>query len=145
MAVGDRRDPYRVYNFRVEIDGIDRGGFRECAGLDSTQEPTEYREGTDRAITVRKLPGLVKYSNISLKWGLSDDTDLWAWISSATEGSTERRNGSIVLMNDRGEETARWNFREGWPTSWKGADFNATSNEVAIETLEIAHEGLTRA
>ena len=145
MAVGNRRDPYRVYNFRVEIDGIDRGGFRECTGLDSTQEPTEYREGTDRAITVRKLSGLVKYSNISLKWGLSDDTDLWAWISSSTEGNTERRNGSIVLMNDRGEETARWNFREGWPTSWKGAAFNATSNEVAIETLEIAHEGLTRA
>ena len=111
MAVGNRRDPYRVYNFRVEIDGIDRGGFRECTGLDSTQEPTEYREGTDRAITVRKLSGLVKYSNISLKWGLSDDTDLWAWISSSTEGNTERRNGSIVLMNDRGEETARWNFR----------------------------------
>lgn len=144
MAVGDRRDPYRVYNFRIEIDGVDRGGFRECSGLNSSQSPVEYREGTEKALTVRKLPGLVTYGNISLKWGLSDDTELWDWITTATQGQAERRNGSIILMNDQGEEKARWNFREAWPTEWTGADFNATSNEIAIETLEIAHEGLTR-
>lgn len=144
MAVGDRRDPYRVYNFRIEIDGVDRGGFRECSGLNSSQPPVEYREGTEKALTVRKLPGLVTYGNISLKWGLSDDNELWDWITTATQGQAERRNGSIILMNDQGEEKARWNFREAWPTEWTGADFNATSNEIAIETLEIAHEGLTR-
>jgi phage tail-like protein len=144
MAVGDRRDPYRVYNFRIEIDGVDRGGFRECSGLDFAQDPVEYREGIDKTLTVRKLPGLVAYSNISLKWGLSDDTELWDWLQTSVQGSTERRNGSVILMNDLGEEKARWNFREGWPTKWTGSDFNATSNEVAIESLEIAHEGLTR-
>lgn len=139
-----RKDPYRVYNFRVEIDGIDRGGFRECSGLDSAQDPIEYREGTD-SLTSRKLPGMVKYSNISLKWGISDDTQLWEWLGKSSEGKVERKNGSIILMDDAGEEKMRWNFREGWPTKWTGASFNATGNEVAIETLEIAHEGVTRA
>ena len=138
-----RKDPYRVYNFRVEIDGIDRGGFRECSGLDLAQDPIEYREGTD-SLTSRKLPGMVKYSNISLKWGISDDTQLWEWLGKSSEGKVERKNGSIILMDDAGEEKMRWNFREGWPTKWTGASFNATGNEVAIETLEIAHEGVTK-
>jgi phage tail-like protein len=143
MAVRTPKDPYRVYNFKVEIDGIDRAGFRECSGLDSAQDPIEYREGTD-ALTARKLPGMVKYSNLSLKWGISDDTELWEWLTKSTEGNVERKNGSIVLMDDAGDEKMRWNFRDGWPTKWTGASFNATGNEVAIETLEIAHEGITK-
>ena len=66
MPTGDRIDPYRVYYFQVELDGINRAGFRECSGLDTSQDPIEYREGTE-GLTARKLPGLVKYSNISLK------------------------------------------------------------------------------
>ena len=73
-----KKDPYRVYNFYLEVDGITRAGFRECSGLDTAQDPIEYREGEDE-MTVRKMPGLNKYSNISLKWGSSDDTELWAW------------------------------------------------------------------
>ncbi len=138
-----RKDPYRVYNFRVEIDSIDRGGFRECSGLDSAQDPIEYREGTD-SLTVRKQPGLVKYSNLSLKWGISDDAQLWEWLKKSKEGTVERKNGSIILLDDTGEETMRWDFVEAWPTKWTGASFNATGNEVAIETLEIAHEGITK-
>lgn len=144
MAVGDRKDPYRVYNFLVELDGITRAGFRECSGLDASQDPIDYREGTD-ALTVRKLPGLNKYANISLKWGMTDDDELWEWRKSAIDGKVERKNGSIVLLDDTGAETLRWNFREGWPTKWTGPTFNATGNEVAIETLEIVHEGLERA
>jgi len=144
MATGDRTDPYRAYNFLVEIDGIARAGFRECAGLDSSQDPVEYREGNE-SLTVRKLPTLVKYSNISLKRGITDDADLWSWRKKAIDGKVERKNGSIVLLDDTGAETVRWNFREGWPTKWTGADFNATGTDVAIETLEIAHEGIERA
>lgn len=142
--MADRNDPYRVYNFFVEIDGIQRAGFRECSGLDTAQDPIEYREGND-ALTVHKLPGLVKYSNISLKWGTTDDAALWDWRKKVMDASIERKNGSIVLMNDAGEEKARWNFVEGWPTKWTGPSFNATGNEVAIETLEISHEGLVKA
>jgi phage tail-like protein len=144
MAVGDRKDPYRSYQFLVEIEGITRAGFRECSGLDSTQDAIEYREGNE-ALTTRKLPGLVKYSNISLKWGITDDAELWAWRNKVVSGKIERRNGSIILLDDTGAEKVRWNFREAWPTKWTGPSFNATGNDVAIETLEIAHEGLVKA
>ena len=144
MATGDRVDPYRGYYFRIEIDGIDRGGFREASGLDSAQDPIEYREGTE-PLTVRKLPGLNKYSNISLKWGTTDDASLWEWRKKCIDGKVERKNGSVILINDAGEEKTRWNFREAWPTKWTGPSFNATGNEVAIETLEIAHEGVEKA
>jgi phage tail-like protein len=144
MATGERKDPYRSYNFLVEIDGITRAGFRECSGLDSTQDPIDYREGTD-PLTTRKLPGLVKYSNISLKSGMTDDAELWEWRKKTMEGKIERKNASIVLLDDTGAEKVRWNFINGWPTKWTGPTFNATGNEVAIETLEIVHEGVSKA
>ncbi len=144
MATGVRKDPLKGYNFLVEIDGITRAGFRECSGLDSAQDPIEYREGNEKFLTVRKLTGLVKYSNISLKYGITDDQELWEWRTKAVDGTVERKNGSIVLLDDVGEEKMRWNFREAWPTKWTGASFNATANEVAIETLEIAHEGVAK-
>jgi phage tail-like protein len=143
MPLGDRKDPFHGYNFRVELDGITRAGFHEAAGLDSDQTPVEYREGTD-PLTTRKLPGLVKYSNISLKWGITDDSELWDWRQQAMEGKVTRKNGSVVLMNNEGDEVRRWNFRDGWPTRWTGPTFNATGTDVAIETLEIAHEGVSK-
>jgi len=145
MPTGDRQDPYRVYNFKLEIDGITRAGFRECSGLDSSQDPIDYREGNEKPRLVRKLPGLVKHSNITLKWGITDDASLWEWRKKAMDGKVERKNGSIILLDDTGTEKLRWNFREGWPTKWTGPTFNATGNEVAIETLEIVHEGLEKA
>jgi phage tail-like protein len=144
MPVGNRNDPYRAANFLVEIDGITRAGFRECSGLDSANDPVEYREGNEGP-TPRKLPGMTKYTNISLKWGITDDPDLWAWRAKAATGEVERKNGSIILLDDKGAEKVRWNFREGWPTKWTGPSFNATGTDVAIETLDIAHEGVTKA
>ncbi|MBI5656244.1 MAG: phage tail protein [Geobacter sp.] len=144
MPTGERKDPFRAYNFLVEIDGITRAGFRECSGLDTTQDPIDYREG-GQALHVRKLPGLVKYSSISLKRGITDDAELWEWRKKAIEGKVERKNGSIILLDDTGAEKLRWNFVEGWPSKWSGPTFNATGNEVAIESLEIAHEGVAKA
>jgi phage tail-like protein len=141
MPVGDRNDPFLSYNFVVEIDGIVRAGFREASGLDSSQDAVEYREGTD-AFTTRKLPGLVKYGNITLKWGITGDPDLLKWRQKTADGRVERRNGSIVLLDGAGQEKMRWNFHEAWPTRWTGPSLDATGNEVAIETLELAHEGL---
>ena len=143
MATGDRRDPLQAFRFLIEIDGITRAGFRECSGLDSSQDAVEYREGNE-ALTARKLPGLNKYSNISLKRGVTDDKQLWDWRKKVIDGKIERKNGSIILQDDAGEEKARWNFIMGWPTKWTGPTFNATSNDVAIETLDIAHEGVAR-
>ncbi len=141
MPVGDRRDPYLSYNFLVEIDGIVRAGFRECTGLDSSQDPVEYREGTDRP-TSRKLPGMVRYSNITLRWGMTDDAEIWEWRQKAAEGRVKRVNGSIVLLDATGQEKMRWNFVDAWPSKWTGPSFNATGNEVAIESIELSHEGV---
>ena len=144
MPVGTRKDPYRSYHFLVEIDGITRAGFRECSGLDSSQDIIEYREGND-GLTARKLPGLVKYSNITLSRGLTDDAQLWEWRKKAMDGKVELKNGSIVLLDETGTEKLRWNFMNGWPSKWAGPSLNASGNEVAIETLEIAHEGVSKA
>ena len=144
MPTGDRNDPYRGYNFLVEIEGVTTAGFRECSGLDTSQDPIEYREG-NMPRTVRKLPGLVKYANIVLKRGYAGSDELWNWREKVMDGNVERRAGSIIVLDDTGQEVKRWNFFEGWPAKWTGPAFNATANEVAIETLEIAHERLERA
>ena len=136
-------DPYRSYRFELELGGEIRAAFQECSGLDFSQDPIEYREGPD-ALYPRKLPGLTKYSNIVLKWGISNDFELWDWRKQAIEGTIVRRNGSIVLLDDEGEEVTRWNFINGWPAKWTGPTFNATANEVAVMTLEIAHEYLEK-
>ncbi len=140
-----RKDPYRNCNFLVEIDGITQAGFSDCSGLGSSNDPIEYREGGDNT-TVRKLPGLTKYTNISLKRGLSDSRELYDWYRLVVTGKTERRNGSIVVLDADGiTEVVRWNFFNAWPAKLEGPTFSAKGNEVAIETLEIAHEGLERA
>lgn len=143
MATGDIPDPFGNFNFLVEIDGIARAAFQECSGFDSTIDVVEHREGGENT-TLRKLPGLTKYSNISLKWGMTSDRDLYDWHRQVVLGEIERKNGSIVLLNRKGEEVARWDFIRAWPTKWDGPDLNAEGNDVAIENLELAHEGVER-
>ena len=144
MATALRIDPYVNFNFLVEIDGITRAAFHQVSGFDSTIDVIEHREGGDNT-TPRKLPGMTKHSNIVLKWGMTDDAQLYDWHREAVRGNVQRKNGSIVLLDRRGQEVARWNFVSAWPAKWDGPDFNAEGNDVAIETLELAHEGITRA
>jgi phage tail-like protein len=139
-----RVDPYRGYNFIVEIDGITQAGFQEVSGLDASTEKVDYREGTDPA-HVRKLPGMNSFSNITLKRGITDSDELWKWRQTVLDGKTERKNGSIVLLNEAGLEKIRWNFVNAWPTKWTGPSLNATGNAVAVESLELVHEELKRA
>jgi len=140
-ATGSRNDPFAAFNFLVEIDGVTVAGFSECTGLSTESDVIEYREGKE-PITVRKLPGLDKYTNIVLKRGYTASKDLWNWRKQTIDGKTQRHSGSIVLQDETKKEALRWNFREGWPKKWDGPAFNAKTNEVAIEVLEIAHEGL---
>jgi phage tail-like protein len=144
MATGQIVDPYTNFNFLVEIDGITRAAFQECSGFDSTVDVIEHREGGENT-TLRKLPGMTKYSNIQLKWGMTDDRDLYDWHRSIVQGNIERKNGSIVMLNRLGEEVARWNFVRAWPSKWDGPDLNAEGTDVAIEALELVHEGVERA
>ncbi len=145
-ATGDRRDPFRGYMFRIEIAGIQRAGFREVSGLDSSQDPIDYREGTDKSFTTQKLPGLKKFSNIVLKRGITDDMDLWKWRKQVMDGKIKdaRKHGSIILMDDEGNDKIRWDFTDAWPSKYSISGFNATGNEVAIDTLELVHEGIDR-
>lgn len=143
MATGDIKDPYNNYNFLVELDGVTRAAFQEVSGFDSTIDVIEHREGGENT-TLRKLPGMTKYSNITLKWGITDDIELYSWHRQTIQGAVERKNGSIVLLNRAGEEVARWNFIRAWPTKYDGPDLNAEGNDVAIELIELAHEGVER-
>jgi phage tail-like protein len=139
-----RSDPYKVFRFLVEIEGLASAAFSEVNGLDSETTVIEFRTGTDPNFA-RKLPGLTKFSNIVLKRGITQDAELWNWRKRVIDGNVDRRNGSIILMDDSGAEMVRWNFHEGWPCKLQGPHLNAHGNDVAIETLEIAHEGLERA
>jgi phage tail-like protein len=140
-VTGARDDPYMSFNFIVEVDGVIVGGFAECGGLVTETDIVEYRNG-DEDITVRKLPGKAKYTNITLKRGYTDSRELWEWRRQVITGQTQRKSGTIQLLNEARQQALKWNFREGWPSKWEGPAFNAKNNEVAIESLEIAHEGL---
>jgi phage tail-like protein len=144
MATGQIPDPYGNYNFLVEIDGIARAAFHECSGFGSTVDVIEHREGGENT-TLRKLPGQTKYPAIVLRWGMTDDRDLYDWHRRIVNGMIERKNGSIVLLDRTGAEKARWDFVRAWPSRWDGPDFNAEGTDVSIETLELAHEGVARA
>lgn len=144
MAPPKRDDPYKAFNFVVEIDGIARAAFSEVAGLESETVVIEYRVGGETN-TVRKLPGLTRYANIVLRRGITKDAELWNWRQTVVQGNVVRRNGSIILLDDDGTEVVRWNFFHGWIAKWEGPALNAKGNDVAIETVEIAHEGLDRA
>jgi phage tail-like protein len=138
-----RIDPLRNFRFRLEIDGIQQAGFSEVTGFDATVEPVEYREGTDPK-HVRKLSGLVKYGNISLKWGITDSKDIYEWFKAGVDGYVIRKNIAIVAVDEAGNDKARWEIQEAWPTKYDPPDFNAKGNDIAIESLEIVHEGMKR-
>jgi phage tail-like protein len=139
-----RKDPYKNFRFLVEVDGIVQAGFSEVSGFGSNVEVIEYREGGDPS-TVRKLPGKVSYPDITFKWGVTDSHELYDWHRTAVNGQTQRKNGSIILQDDTGQEKVRWNFFNAWPSKWDGPDFNAKGNDVAIDTLTISCERAERA
>ena len=141
MATADRADPYSAFNFRVEIDGITVAGFSECSGLTTETDHIEYRTGVED-IRARKIPGQYKVPNLVLKRGYTTAKELWEWRKKVINGQTDRRSGSIMLLDESRKPALEWKFTAGWPCKWEGPTLNAKNNEVAIETLEICHEGL---
>jgi phage tail-like protein len=142
-----RDDPYAGYNFEIVINGISddgtavKGSFSEVSGLDAEVSPIEYRNGSED-ITVRKVPGLKKFTNITLKRGIIGDLALWNWILDAMKGQVVRTEGAILLLDESRKEVMRWTFKRGWPCKYSGPTLNAKNNEIAMEMLEICHEGL---
>jgi phage tail-like protein len=134
-----RVDPLRHFNFVVEIDNVPVAGFAEVSGLSSETDVIAYREGSDFGI--RYLPGLTRYSRIVLKRGLTVDRTLWDWRRTVVEGRTERRTVTITLLAHDRTPVLRWVVSEAWPAKWEGPTLIARSSEVAIEALELVHEG----
>lgn len=139
-----RVDPYKNFRFLVELDGIVQAGFTDCTGFGSHVEPVEYREGGDPN-QVRKLLGKATYPDIMLKWGVTDSHELYDWHLAALHGEVQRKNGSIILQDDRAQEKVRWNFFNAWASKWEGSALSAKGNEVAIESLTVSCERLERA
>lgn len=130
-------------HFLVTFDGVidTSAGFAEVSGLSVEVAAIEYREGSDKG-GIRKMPGLAKYPNVTLKRGVTTDLTLWNWMRTVLEGGTIRANGRIQLLNERREPVRTWKLRNAFPAKYVGPTLNAMANEVAIETLELCHEGL---
>jgi len=137
-----RDDPYLNFNFRVEIDSVTIAGFAEAELPEGRIEAVAYREGTDPSSAARLLPGRVEWGPVVLRRGFTGDPALFQWWSEVLRGSVARRNVSIVLLNEARDEVARWLVRRAWPQKWIGPNLRGLGNEVAIETLELAHEGV---
>jgi len=133
--------------FVLEIDSLELASFRKCSGLESETETIEYKEATKEGrMIIRKVPGAMKWSNITLERRIDESTYLWEWRKQVIEGDIDgaRRSGAIVCKNSKQEQVARWEFKEGWPSKWTGAEFDAGSSEVATEKIVITHEGIER-
>lgn len=143
--MADRIDPYRNMRFLVELDGIVQAGFSEATVPDTAQDPIEYREGNEPPYP-RKIPGLVKFGNITLKWGITDSMDLYNWRKLVEQGKMKeaRRNMAIVVLDEEANPTSRWEMFDAWPSKYDAPDMNAKGTDIAVETLEIVHERMER-
>lgn len=143
MATADRHDPLTSFNFIVDIQGV-KAGFSEVGGLSTETDVVEYRNG-DEEPHMRKIPGKAKYTNISCKRGYTSQfVDLWQWRLPVIQGKTQRRGGTITLLDEGRKPAIVWKFFEGWPSKLAGPALNAKNNDVAIEEMEIAVERLER-
>jgi phage tail-like protein len=124
----------------LEIDNTSVAGFREVSGLSFTVDPVEYREGTDIPLHPRKKPGMTKFANISCKRGETNDKQLYQWYANILNGIPDRRDGAIVLQDELHQDVLRWEWTAGWICKWEGPSFNATTNDLAIEAIEICVE-----
>ena len=145
MAIALRDDPYLAFRFLVEVEGLIVAGFSEVSGLEAEVEPFDYHEGgvNDH---VHRLPGPATYPNLVLRRGLTDFDNLWSWHQDVRRGVIRRRNGSVLLYGDLAEGQAlwRWNFVGAYPVRWVGPELRADAAAVAVETLELAHRGLSK-
>lgn len=142
---GVRVDPFRGYNFKLEIQGVTEGHFTDCTGMGVRVGVLTYREGGTSAVT-RKLPGPVEYADVTLSYGVTVSRQLWDWLMSAVEGTVQRKNVSVVLLDPDGvTEVLRWDLIDAWPCCWRGAPLDALNRQIAVESLTLAVESVQRA
>lgn len=144
VQTGNRVDPYRSYNFKLEIQGVAQGHFTEVSDIQVEVENIRYREGGLNQV-VHCIPGLVNYGHVTLRYGMTSSTDLWEWFNKVLEGNVERKNCSIVVLQSDGATPGlRWDLIDCWPSAWRAAPLDALGNEIAIESLTLAFETLQR-
>ncbi len=142
---GEARDPYSGYQFIVEVAGVVHAYFQECSGMSLTTEVKDFWEGglNDNK---HKLPGRSNYSNVTLKRGLTDSTDMWDWIhdfNAATDKASLTKDVSIVQLDFEGAQLYRWDLAGAWPVKWVGPTFNTAQSNLSVETFEIAFDSLS--
>lgn len=136
--------PLPKFYFTVKVGDLLGEGFQEVSGLDVEAQIIEYRHGNSKEFSTIKMPGIKKYGNITLKKGIfKGDNKFWAWFEKIKMNTIERQAVTISLLNEEGAATMVWTLKNAWPTKITGTDLKSDGNEVAVETLEIAHEGLT--
>jgi phage tail-like protein len=135
-------DPYRGYNFRIEIGDSTEAAFTECSGMGVTVHALRYAEG--RSPVVRRIPGPVEYADVTLRYGLTSSRSLWEWMQTAIKGKVERRNVTVVLLAPDGTTPVlRWNLNNAWISKWRGAPLDALAQEIAIESVTLVYDTLT--
>ena len=142
-----KRDPLVGFHYAVEIQGMVQGYFTECSGLGSEHEVIEHKVIDKKGKEfVMKIPGRLKWENITLKRGITENMDIWKWRKKVEDGDVDgsRANGSIVMFDQHLAEVGRWDFENAWPVKVSGPSIKSYSNEIGIEELSIAHERLSR-
>jgi phage tail-like protein len=139
--------PLVGFHFAIEMSGVINGYFTECGGLGSEHEVIEHKVVTEKGNeVVMKIPGRLKWENISLKRGITKNMDIWKWRKEVENGKvdTARRDGSVIMFDQELKEIARWNFLRAWPVKVTGPQPKSDSNEIGVEELTIAHEYIER-
>lgn len=140
----DNTWPLPSFFFRVEVDGIGEIACKEVSGLDIEAQIIEYRHGNSKAFSTIKMPGIKKSSNVSLKKGVfAKDNKFWDWFNQIKLNTIERKSVTISLLDQEGEPTMVWKLANAWPTKITGVNLKSDGNEVAVETIDLAHEGVT--
>jgi phage tail-like protein len=134
-------DVHTARRFYVEIEGHPQAVFTEVSGLQVEMQVMEYQEGGNNGF-IHRLPGPTKIGNLVLKRGLTTSNDFFKWCMEVITRNVSRRHVSVLLYDTQGQEVVRWNFHNAYPVKWVGPQFTATSQATAIETLELAHDGL---
>ena len=145
--MADREDPLIGFHFGVDVQGVVKGYFTECSGLGSENELIEQKVVNEKGQeVVLKLPGRLKWDNITLKRGITSSMDIWQWRKQVTDGDVDgaRHDGSITMYDEHLKEVARWNFERAWPLKVTGPQPKSDSNEIGIEELTITHEFIVR-
>lgn len=136
------RYPVPAFHFRVEWKGT-QIGFTEVSGLSVELQSIDYREGSSPEYQVTKMPGIPQYSNLTLKRGMfAGDNEFFQWLNTVQLNKIERRDLTISLLNESHEPVTSWKVKEAWPCKVEGPTLNSTGNEVAVESIELCHEGV---